>query len=105
MSWEGLKQRRDLGTKSGGGGEGEAVQKLASGGSWPDQEPQVAQKGPSLGGHSALPREQGGGPPGHTVTRGQDPESRVTRVAARVGVSPAAIRGTRSLVLECGHHR
>ena len=34
-----------------------------------------------------MPREEGRGPPGHTATRGQDPESRVMRVAGCKGQS------------------
>ena len=49
--------------------------------------PRLPRRAPPLGGHSALPREEGRGPPGHTATRGQDPESRVMRVAGCKGQS------------------
>lgn len=56
MGWEGLKRECTWAPKVEEEAQGErAVQKLASG--W-------RRKPPPLGGHSALPREEGGGPRG-----------------------------------------
>ena len=101
MSWEGLKRGVHLGTESGGGGEGRAGCAKAG--------IRVAQKGSSLG--RALSFAERGGRRATRPTR--LPEAGTQRVesrgwpGARPGgsVSPTAIRGTRSLVLErrrCG---
>lgn len=108
MSWEGLKWRRGPGHQNWRRRRRESglCRSWHQGGSWPDQEPQVAQKGPSLG--WALSFAKGGG---RRATRPHGYPRPGPREQSHEGgwvqgsVSPAAIRGTWSLVLECGHRR